>query len=76
MGSGGVEDGCGWQDDGDVVSGLSSQVLAKLDTATNKPTEAYTFDAYGQRLTQTSTKTDGTSEDAWYGYSGSSQLRV
>jgi YD repeat-containing protein len=44
--------------------GLSSQVLAELDQATNKPTEAYTFDAYGQRLTQTTTKTDGTSEDA------------
>jgi YD repeat-containing protein len=39
--------------------GLSSQVLAELDKASNKPTEAYTFDAYGQRLTQTSTKTDG-----------------
>jgi hypothetical protein len=30
--------------------GLSSQVLAELDKAANKPTDAYTFDAYGQRL--------------------------
>lgn len=28
----------------------------------------------GKRLTQTSTKTDGTSEDAWYGYNASSNL--
>ena len=56
--------------------GLSSQVLAELDKATNKPTEAYTFDAYGQRLTQTSTKTDGTSEDAWYGYNPHSDVET
>ncbi|TDO44048.1 intein/RHS repeat-associated protein [Kribbella sp. VKM Ac-2527] len=56
--------------------GLSSQLPAELDTATNKPTEAYTFDAYGQRLTQTTTKTDGTSEDAWYGYNPHSDVET
>jgi len=48
--------------------GLSSQLLAELDKDQNRQKAAYTFDAYGQRLTQTTHKTDGTTENAWYGY--------
>jgi RHS repeat-associated protein len=56
--------------------GLTSQVLAELDKATNKPTDEYTFDAYGQRLTQSTTKTDGSTEDAWYGYNPHSDVET
>lgn len=58
--------------------GLTGQLLEELEGtgAAEKAVAKYQYSATGERLTQTRTKTDGTTEQSWYGYNAHTDVET